>query len=190
MADLGNAPRVDQLTTDRSREEIIMELREQIDLIRGEMQGDWTLKLTDNTYTDIIVPLYTVLAEIAQPQDYKDIVFGDIDKTAEDSFRALLVTQDHFYYADFGTVELHNPTTDEREGTDLSDGYNLRILPLSSLKSITINNIYRDNFNGAITKIDYTVHLADMEIAIPVRGSFRDNQKERELLKHLRSKLV
>ncbi len=167
-----------------------MELRDQINLVRGEMQGEWTHKLTDGTYTDIIVPLYTVLAEIAQPQDHKDIVFGAVDKTEDDTFRALLVTQDHFYYADFGTVRQSNPTTGELERTDLSDGYNLRILPLSSLKSITIKNIYRDNFNGAITMIDYTLNLHDLEISIPVRESFRDNQAERELLKHLRSKLV
>lgn len=166
-----------------------MDRKDQIDLIRQEMQGGWTCNLSDTAYKDVITPLFKILAGLTQIINGDDVVFGDIDHITESRFRALLVTKSHFYYADFETRELLGEDSDVSIGTEVVDSYNLKIIPRSQLRSITIDKVRTDDFSQGVSRIDYTINVSGVGISIPIRSEYRDDQEEMLLLENMNASL-
>lgn len=166
-----------------------MDRKNQINLIRREMQGEWTCKLLDTAYKDAITPLFKILAGLTEIINNDDLVFGDIDHITETRFRALLVTKAHFYYADFETRGILAEDSDEVIDTELIDGYNLKIIPRSQMRSITIDKVISDEFSQGISRVDFTINVSEVDISIPIRSEHRDYEKEMLLLESLNASL-
>lgn len=166
-----------------------MDKKNQIDLIRREMQSEWTCKLSDGTYKDVVTPLFKILAGLTQITNDDDLVFGDIDHITESRFRALLVTKSHFYYADFETRELLGEDSDVTIGTEVVDSYNLKIIPRAQLRSLTIDKLQTDDFSHGLSRVDFTINLPELDISIPIRSEYRNDQEEMLLLEGLNASL-
>lgn len=151
------------------------------DTIRRTLQSTWTNEPNNITYESVIVPLYKLLAELANQES---VVFGEIDNSDTDLIQALLVTDSNIYYARFQT---QRTMVNGAEVSTTVGGYNLRIAPRASVKSCTVTEIGSGYWTHEPTAVEFVVHLPDFDIQLPIRLSGRDHESERNLLRELNS---
>lgn len=172
-----------------------MERRKQAAVISLAMWGGGVnTDPRDGDWDRIMGKLHLLLAQLINPQEKTSFVFGDTNRSAT-GITALLVTESHFYYADFQLRQAGGDSNGSTPRLEVDGTYNLRIAPRTHLKGITVNDIGTSENGMAddVLRTDYTIHTRDFPIAIPVGNKGRDErnkQSEIDLLVALHNDLA